>query len=504
MIRADVVVVGAGGAGAPLAARLAEGGADVVLVEAGRVPSDPSGFGRDLLDAGRLRGADPRHPDTWAHPARLTSGRDYTVIRGRIAGGSTTTNGGYFLRPTAADVARWGARAPEWTPEVVRSAMIRLERDLDFGSDPRHGDAGPMPVSRPAPTHPVAAAFARAALERGMRWIPDANLDDGEGVGPLPMDVVDGVRWNTALGYLLGGAPGSDAGRRRPRVVQGTVQRVVVEAGHARGVDLVRDGIADRVAADEVVLSAGAFGSPQLLMRSGIGPAAVLERADIAVVHDSPGVGSAFSDHPQVALDWRPSRLLPTDSPTAMAVVARTATAELLPLLAPTPVLLGGRAADTVPFTTLVSLSRARSRGTIAPAGQSGESFTIDYRYLDDPLDRADLREAVCEASALHESDAFAQISAGVTGLSPRTLESDTALDTWILDRLGTSVHASGSAPMGPSSDPGAVVDGLGRVYGVKGLRIADTSILPEAPSRGPAYSAVVIGEILAALMLQG
>ncbi|MCS5498819.1 GMC family oxidoreductase N-terminal domain-containing protein [Cnuibacter physcomitrellae] len=506
MILADVVVVGAGGSGAPLAARLAEGGIDVVLVEAGRVPSDRGHFGDDLLDAGRLRGAHPSHPDTWAHPARLTTGRDYTVIRGRVAGGSTTTNGGYFVRPTAADVARWTARAPEWSPDVVRAAMIRLERDLDFGAVPGHGDAGPMPVSRPDPTHPVSQAFVRAALAQGMRWIPDGNVDDGEGVGPLPMDVVDGVRWNTALGYLLGDAPFRAERRGRPRVVQGTVRHVVLRAGRARGVELLRDGGAERVEADEVVLSAGAFASPQLLMRSGIGPAALLEAAALPVVHDSPGVGAAFSDHPQIPLDWWPKVALPTDSPTAMAVVAHTGTAEILPLLAPVPVLLGGAgSARPHPFTTLVSLSRARSRGTIKPAaGRGGEGFAIDYRYLEDPLDRADLREAVRATSALHESAAFTEVSAGATDLPARTLDGDTALDAWILDHLGTSVHACGSAPMGPPTDPGSVVDGLGRVYGVKGLRIADTSILPEAPSRGPAYSAVVIGEVLAALMLRG
>lgn len=502
MIRADVVVVGAGGSGAPLAARLAEGGVDVVLVEAGRIPSDPAGFGSDLLDAGRLRGAAPGRPDTWAHPTRLTAGHDYTVIRGRIAGGSTTTNGGYFLRPTSDDVDRWTAHAPEWTTDVVRAAMVRLERDLDFGSDAGHGGAGPMPVSRPAPTHPVSQAFTRAALDHGMRWIADKNLDDGDGVGPLPMDVVDGVRWNTALGYLLGESfPQGDG--RRPRIVQGTARRVVLEAGRARGVEIVRDGGVERIEADEVVLSAGAFGSPQLLLRSGIGPAALLERAGLPVAHDSPGVGGAFSDHPQIALDWWPNAPLRTDSPTAMAVVAHTGTAELLPLLAPVPVLLSGAAVpEVLPFTTLVSLSRARSRGAIVPTIRD-DVFDIDYRYFDHPLDRADLREAVREATALHRSAAFAEISAGPAGPTPRTLEDDGALDRWILDRLGTSVHASGSAAMGPATDPDAVVDGRGRVYGVKGLRIADTSILPEAPSRGPAYSAVVIGEVLAALMLQ-
>ncbi len=179
-----------------------------------------------------------------------------------------------------------------------------------------------------------------------------------------------------------------------------------------------------------------------------------------------------------------------------------TRTAEVLPLLKPLPYLLRGD--DTAgPLDVLVSLSQPESRGQIRLRSADTTAVpAIDYGYLAAAKDRQRMRDAVRAAVALLTDPAFAAISAGLTGLGPADLDNDQSLDAWISQHLGTSLHTCGSAPFGPVHDPRAVVDAAGRVYGVSGLRVADTSILADVPSRGPAATAVLIGERVADLML--
>ncbi len=496
--RPDVIVVGAGASGCALAGRLVDAGARVLLLEAGPVPLSVSAFPADLLSAGSLRGADPAHPAAWAYPATLAPGRDHLVVRGRIAGGSTATNGAYFVRACRTDFDRWAAVAPEWGFGECLPFLRRMETDLDFGSSELHGAAGPMPVSRPLPEHPVSVAFQLAARSAGWARIEDKNVDDGPGIGPVPMNHRNGLRWNTALAYL---GPKQDSPLL---VVRGgaVVSRALIKAERVRGVLVRTQGSEIVLEADEVVLCAGAIASPQLLLLSGIGPAAHLESVGVDVVHDSPGVGSAFSDHPQVAVSWLPRTPMGADDLTVLQTVLHTRTAEVLPLLKPLPYLLHGR--DTAgPLEVLVSLAQPESRGQLRLRSADATARpAIDYSYLVAAGDRQRMRDAVRETAALLTDPAFESISAGLASLGRADLDTDHALDTWIGEHLGTSLHTCGSAPFGPEHDPRAVVNAAGQVYGVAGLRVADTSILADVPSRGPAATAVLIGERVAALML--
>lgn len=471
---ADVVIVGGGSCGCVLAAGLSDDpDRTVLLLEEGAAFGSASAVPREIRDAAVLP-VGPESPWTADFPARLTPDVEATVTRGRVLGGSGAVNGAYFVRARPDDFASWPA---SWSYEEVLAYFRAVETDADIPGD-LHGSSGPIPVTRVPRErmHPLSRAFVDAAEGAGFTPVADLNAAGPDGVGAVPSNVRDGTRVGPFLAYL---APVLD--RPNLTVAGGvTATRIVTAGGRAVGVEIAGPDGPRTISAGHVIVAAGAVRSPQLLMLSGIGPADELRRLGIDPLHDLPGVGRDFSDHPEFAVPYRFRPGLPSHT-LLLETVLHTENLELRPYTAAFGAAIpGSGVADPV---LGVVLTRPRSRGRIVlDERDPRRPPLLDYRYLTDPADREALEEGVRLA---------ADLLAATTGV----------VEAGSVDasggRLGTSLHLSGTCRIG--DDEHAVVDEWCRVRGIDGLSVVDTSVFPQVPSRGPHATAVMLAHRVAA-----
>ena len=362
-----------------------------------------------------------------------------------------------------------------------------------------------MPVVRHKPENwlPLQHAFKASCLDQGYAEIYDHNNPDATGFGPFPMNNPNGVRMSTALSYINPNRHRLNL-TIRPNVL---VRRILIEDGRATGVEVESGGEVFQMEAGEIILSAGAIASPQVLMLSGIGPAEHLQEKGIAVVADLPGVGKNLRDHPLVAVRVKTKDDFPLDpdAPRIQTVLRYTASGsenrndmQIFPSSFSTP--LGGdpMAEEGIRFTCMLELAESAGELQLNSSDPKEQPF-IDCRYLEAPRDRERLREGVRIIIDMMEHESFTDIVEKLISPIESDLASDETLDQWMLENVWIGQHLSGTCKMGPDSDPLAVVDQYGKVHGIEGLRVADASIMPNVIRANTNATTIMIGERVAA-----
>jgi choline dehydrogenase len=484
---ASVVVVGAGAAGCLVAAQLAEANWDVVLVEAG-----PDLRGNEPPQLRDGWGIYREH--AWGYVGVAdAAGTTTDVLRTRLVGG-TAWSTRFALRNHPADYDRWDRLVGGgWSHAEVHDAFNAIESDMEYGTAGWHGSEGPIPITRYPDVESTEfdAAIQAALRARQFDRVPDLNRPGATGFGRMPMNSVAGRRTIT-VDLLNKSYPNLEV-RSDSIAVD-----VVFEGQRAAGIR-VNDG--SIIEAGTVVLAAGVYGSPCLLMRSGIGPANLIEQLGIEVRADLPGVGENLCDHPAVSLDsgyrgrQRPGPVLHTLA--TFSSVGATADGEGpdLALWASDP------EGDPAEGWLDVLLWRPQGRGRVLIT--STDPTRPPRIRLPEPTDQdvLCLCHGVRRALDVLTSSAFRSIC----GPSPQDVPQERQhLHAWTRANIYSLPHTVGTCAMGESPARGAVVNPAGQVHGVDGIYVADASILPGPPTGFPHLVALMMASRIAAGILHG
>jgi choline dehydrogenase len=514
----DLVIVGGGAAGCVLAGRLAANAhTSVLLLEAGPDYPDPANL-PDEIKFGHTRFAEaPDSQHNWALRGTITEEQGAIhVAQGKVIGGGSSINGQAMQRGFPEDFDSWAALGnDEWSYDKVVPYFRKSERDLDIKDNYCHGSDGPIPVRRrqTGPWPAIQQAFHEACVQAGFGTTNDKNGLHPAGLGVTPSNNLDGVRVSTAMGHL------GQVRHHLNLTVRGGVfvRKIVINDGKAVGVEAESGGKVFQIEADRVVLSAGAIRSPHLLMLSGIGPEDHLQQFGIPVIRHLPGVGQNLMNHLSAQTTFKVKdgvslaghhrdaihfalHYTAAGSSAVNDMVLRTSPVvderqERVPGVR-TKYLIGDvppeQAARIHCTLGLPDGSGYVRLGSADPSVQP----SFNYRYLQHPNDIRRVREGLRLAARLLESDAYKDVADHRIHPANDILASDDALDLWIRQTAGTARHVSGTCKMGPDADPMAVVDQYCRVKGVKGLWVADASVMPRIPRSGGAHATVImIGE---------
>jgi choline dehydrogenase len=523
MTQADYVIVGAGSAGCAMAYRLSESGASVLVIEHGGSDAGPLvqmpgalsyPMNMPLYDWGYKSEPEPHLGD-----------RELVCPRGKVIGGSSSINGMVYVRGHARDFDHWAeSGADGWAYADVLPYYKRMENwhDGGHGGDPAwRGNDGPLHVTRGTRENPLHDAFVRAGEQAGYPTTGDYNGHHQEGFGPMEQTVWKGRRWSAANAYLKPALK-----RENCNLMRGLVTRVVIEEGRAVGVEVTRGGKTEIIRASrEVIVAASSLNSPKLLMLSGIGPAAHLAEHGIDVVADRPGVGANLQDHLELYLQfaskqpitlykywnllgkawvgakWLFTRTGPGASNQfeSAAFIRSKAGVEYPDIqyhFLPIAVRYDGQAAaEGHGFQAHVGPMRSKSRGSVSlRSADPKDAPVIQFNYMSDPQDWEDFRACIRLTREVFAQSAMTpfvkhEIQPG------KEMQSDEELDSFIREHAESAYHPCGTCRMGRADDPNAVVDQHGRVIGVDGLRVADSSIFPRITNGNLNGPSIMVGE---------
>ena len=506
----DYLIVGAGSAGCALAARLTEDpDVSVLLVEAGPPDSEealhiPAAFSKLF-----------RSPFDWDYssgPEPGLDGREIYVPRGRVLGGSSSLNAMIYMRGNPLDYAEWG---PGWGWDDVLPYFRRAE-DNERGAGELHGAGGPLSVSDGRSNHVLSAAWLQAAVDAGLPANPDFNGPEQDGVGFYQVTQRGGMRCSAAVAYLH-----PALARPNLTLIPGAlVTRVLFDGERATGVEAVRDGVLQALSAErEVILSAGAYNSAQLLMLSGIGPAAHLREHGLDVRLDQPAVGANLSDHINAGLIVRTGveSLMTAESEANVGRLQSEGRGPLTSNIAEA----GGfwRTSDGLdaPDTQFhmapvmfaeeglkVPTEHAWSSGAcvLKPEGRGEVRLrsadptakpSIVSRWLDGERDWATMLAAQRLLLEIAAQPAIAQHGTGPYQAPASDSEAD--LRAHVRSVAHCLYHPVGTCAIG------TVVDAELRVRGAEGLRVVDASVMPAVPRGNTNAGAIMIAEKAADLL---
>jgi choline dehydrogenase len=486
----DLVVVGAGSAGAVIAARVTEDSSrEVRLFEAG---PDYGAASRELPAELRDGTKNATEHHDWGYRHLPNVAHDPVHFpRGKVCGGSSAVNTCIALRGQPYDYDEWADRGgAHWAWEACLPFFRRLETDLDFDNE-WHGQDGPILIRshRPDELVRMQAAFLAACDRLGWPRCDDHNDPTSSGHGPHAMNKIDGVRISTARGYL-------DKARARDnlRIEADTqVVRVLFEGRTVSGIELLRQGKVERRACRKVVLCAGAIATPGILMRSGIGPRALCERIGADVVVDAP-VGQRLLDHPGAALVMVPNEGVADRAHPVVQTTFRYAAHDGPPnemQLQPVSVITLPLVPLLMALTVVVGKSSGHGQ-VIYESADPTKRPRIVSRLGEHADDRRKIMEGLRRAREVADTQEMRAIGRVAWPSCEQALRDH---GEWLLPGIGSGYHPCGSAPMGEPGDGRAVVDFHGRVFGVEGLLIADASIMPTVPSSNINLPTIMIGE---------
>lgn len=490
----DFVIVGAGTAGCVLAARLSEDpGLRVALIEAGGTAVDPAI--RDPLQWPRLQGS----AIDWKFatvPQPRTAGRTHAWPRGRVIGGSTALNAMAHVRGHPGDFEAWASDGCiGWGYRDLLPYFIRSETS-DRAPSPFHGDSGPVHLMTPREPHPITLAYMAAGVERGIAATDEHNGPRMAGPTLNTLTIRDGFRQSIADAYLT-----PAVGRSNLTVLNDcrVLSLILGSRRHCRGVTVARDGrVTTMMAESGVILSAGAIGSPVLLLLSGIGPAADLTSLGIDVRCDLPGVGRNLQDHLlsggnvyRARRPVPPSKYQHSESLMYIDRPGGGPAPELVLACVVAPVVTEAFEAPPIgsAYTIMFGFTRPRSRGTVRLASADpGSSPLIDPNYLAEEYDREIYLEALDMARAIGGAAALDDWRAGELLPGPSCDTAD-ARRAFLQQAAYTHHHPVGTCRMG--TDAQSVVGPDLAVRGIDGLYIVDASVIPRITT-GPTNAAII------------